>query len=87
MSGSADAFATRLAPTGAALTHSAFPDASGSGTRPGSARDAAERAHVVGLTGSSSFPATVGALQPALFGSPAGLDTARCGGLLANTGQ
>jgi len=62
---SSDIFTTKFDPTGSTLIYSTY---LGSGGNPGIAVDAAGNAYVTGFTGSSNFPTTAGAFQPAFGG-------------------
>ena len=66
--GGADAFLTKLNPTGSALVYSTFLGGTGSDQGLGLAVDGAQSAYVTGITGSSNFP-TANALQGMLGGT------------------
>jgi hypothetical protein len=61
--GFADAFVTKLNPTGTALLYSTYLGGSGGDEALGIAVDSAGNAYVAGFTTSTDFPATPGALQ------------------------
>jgi hypothetical protein len=66
--GVADAFVTKLDPTGSALVYSTTLGGSGFDRGFGIAVDASGNAYVMGLTNSVDFPTTAGAVQPTLAG-------------------
>jgi hypothetical protein len=66
--GNADAFVTKLNPTGSAIVYSTYLGGSGLDAARRIAVDAAGNAYVVGPTGSSDFPTTPGALQTTFGG-------------------
>ena len=66
--GSADAFVTKLNPTGSALVYSTYLGGSSDDSGAAIAVDASGNAYVTGSTQSSDFPTTVGAFQPGLGG-------------------
>ncbi|GAA0341645.1 SBBP repeat-containing protein [Actinoallomurus spadix] len=68
MSGGTDAFAARLGPTGGTLLYSRYLGGSDYTEADGLAVDASGNAYLTGLTASSDFPTTAGAVQ----GSPGG---------------
>src|SRR5438309_281207 len=61
--GNADAFVTKLNPTGSALIYSTYLGGSGEEGGKGIAVDSAGNAYVTGLTDSANFPTTPGAFQ------------------------
>src|SRR5438445_533450 len=67
-SGGEDAFVTKLNPTGSALVYSTFLGGSNDDEGFGIAADAAGNAYVTGVTTSSNFPTTAGAVQSTLGG-------------------
>jgi len=67
--GLADAFATKLNPTGSALLYSTYLGGSGYEQAFGIAVDTLGNAYVTGETGSIDFPTTVGAFQTAFGGN------------------
>jgi hypothetical protein len=67
-SGAADAFVTKLDPTGSALLYSTYLGESDEDAGLGIAVDALGHAYVTGSTGSTGFPTTPGAFQPASGG-------------------
>jgi beta-propeller repeat-containing protein len=64
-----NAFVTKLDPSGSALVYSTYLGGSTSDSGTGIAVDADGNAYVTGKAGSSDFPTTAGALQPAYGGS------------------
>ncbi len=66
--GSTDRFVTKLNSTGSGLVYSTYVGGSGDDQGGGIAVDAAGNAYITGLTSSTNFPTTTGALQPALAG-------------------
>jgi hypothetical protein len=66
--GNADAFVSKLNPSGAALVYSTFLGGSSFDEGLGIAVDAASNAYVTGGTDSSNFPTTPGAIQPTFRG-------------------
>jgi beta-propeller repeat-containing protein len=64
----ADAFVTKLDPTGSALLYSTYLGGSGYEQAFGIALDTSGNAYVTGESGSADFPTTTGALQSALVG-------------------
>jgi len=65
-------FVTKLNPTGMAVVYSTFLGGSGSNEGKGIAVDADGNAYVTGRTGSTNFPTTPGAFQPASGGGNGG---------------
>jgi hypothetical protein len=63
-----EAFVTKVNPTGSALMYSTYLGGTGGDEGFGIAVDAQGNAYVAGGTGSSDFPITIGALQPAFGG-------------------
>src|SRR5262249_47419269 len=63
LTGSSDAFVSKLSPAGSALVYSTFLGGSGQQGGYGIAIDASGNAHVTGLTTSSDFPTTPDAFQ------------------------
>jgi cell division septation protein DedD len=63
-----DAFITKVNPTGALLAYSTFIGGTGDDLGFGVTVDAAGKTHLTGVTGSSNFPVTADALQPAYAG-------------------
>src|SRR5207237_6597968 len=61
--GSGDAFVTKLAPTGSALAYSTYVGGSALDRARGIAVDALGNAYVTGLTVSTDFPTTAGAVR------------------------
>ncbi|HXT36563.1 MAG TPA: SBBP repeat-containing protein, partial [Chloroflexota bacterium] len=68
LSGSEDAFVSKLNPAGSALTYSTYLGGSNTGYGNGIAVDSGGNAYVAGITGSTNFP-TVNALQAHLAGT------------------
>jgi hypothetical protein len=66
--GGYDAFVAKLNPTGSALVYSTYLGGSGNELGGDIAVDSAGSAYVTGSTGSSNFPTTLGAFQPAFGG-------------------
>ena len=66
--GSADAFVTKLDPSGTAIIYSTFLGGSSSDTGYGIAVDATGQVYVAGLTASTDFPVTTGSAQTARGG-------------------
>jgi hypothetical protein len=66
--GGFDAFVTKLNPTGSTLVYSTYLGGSGDDFGGGIAVDADGNAYVTGATGSTNFPTTSGAFQPAFAG-------------------
>ena len=64
----ADAFVTKLNPAGTGLVYSTYLGGDGTDTGEGIAVDADGNAYVTGTTGSTNFPTTLGAVQPAFRG-------------------
>jgi hypothetical protein len=69
LAGGADAFFATLNPSGSALVYSTYLGGSGNDYGGGIALDTLGNAYVTGLTESSNFPTTAGALQTSLAGS------------------
>jgi hypothetical protein len=67
-SGSSDAFVTVVNPTGSAYVYSTFVGGSGGDVGDGIAVDSTGNAYLTGMTTSSNFPTTAGALQTAYGG-------------------
>ena len=70
--GSADAFVTKLNPTGSGLVYSTYLGGSGFEGGQGIALDTSPmpNAYVIGTTGSTNFPTTPNAFQPTFAGGP-----------------
>jgi hypothetical protein len=68
--GDADAFVTKLDPTGTALVYSTYLGSGGQEWADDVAIDARGNAYVIGTTRSTDFPTTPGAFQPAPGGGP-----------------
>jgi hypothetical protein len=68
--GSGDAFVTKLNASGAALVYSTFLGGSGDDTGTGIVLDSANNASITGLTSSTNFPTTSGAIQTTFGGGP-----------------
>src|SRR5439155_19607066 len=68
--GFADAFVTKLNPTGSTLLYSTYLGSRDFNQATGIAVDAAGNAYVTGETGSFDFPTTVGAFQTTFAGTP-----------------
>jgi Bacterial Ig-like domain (group 3)/Beta-propeller repeat len=64
-----DAFVTEINPTGSALVYSTYLGGSGSDHAYGIAVDSSGNAYVTGITQSTNFPVTPGAIQPACGGA------------------
>jgi hypothetical protein len=69
LAGSANAFVTKLNPTGSALVYSTYLGGSTAEEGDGIAVDSSGDAYVTGDTSSSNFPTTLGAFQTSLAGS------------------
>ncbi len=67
-----DAFVTKLNPTGSGLVYSTYLGGSGDDNGITIAVDTAGNAYVSGTTGSTNFPTTLGAFQPAFGGGGGG---------------
>ncbi len=69
LAGAADAFVTKLNPTGSALVYSTYLGGSNSDGGDGIALDASGNAYAAGGTSSPNFPTTAGAVQTTLGGA------------------
>src|SRR5207245_10860564 len=75
--GGADAFVTKLNPTGSALVYSTYLGGSNDDYAQAIAVDAAGNAYVTGGTFSSDFPTTAGAFHTTFGGGPGGHSVAK----------
>jgi hypothetical protein len=69
LNGGNDVFVTKLDPNGGALVYSTYLGGSGDEQATHIAIDSAGNSYVTGVTGSTNFPTTLGALQTSLLGS------------------